>query len=261
MGSLLARLPHSSRVRGALPLLLVLPPFAPFSRYSWHQPMLCILQARMSSARLPSKMLLQLINRPLLGRTLDRLGHSKTISSIVVATSDSVADEPIADFCAVEGVACFRGSPDNVAERFRQVLEQERAAQFVRISGDSPLIDPALVDQTVRYFWAADCDLATNIVPRTFPKGQSVEVLLTKTFLRVCNGLLTGDQREHVTKFYYENPADFRITSFTSGGDYGKVNLSIDTAQDLARVDAILDRCGNRPGTWSELALIAEAIG
>ena len=204
---------------------------------------------------------MQLKHRQLLGRTLDRLGHSKTIGRLVVAISDSVTDDPIADFCAVEGVNCFRGSPDNVAERFRQVLAQERVTQFMRISGDSPLIDPALVDQTVRYFCAADCDLATNIVSRTFPKGQSVEVLLTKTFLQVCNQLLTDDQREHVTKFYYENPAVFRIMSFTSGGDYGKVNLSIDTAHDFATVDAVLHRSGNRPGTWRELALIAAAIG
>ena len=223
--------------------------------------MLCILQARLSSTRLPGKMLMQLKLRPLLGRTLDRLGHSKTISRLVVATSDSVADDPIADFCAIEGVNCFRGSPDNVAERFRQVLAQERVSQFMRISGDSPLIDPEIADQAVRYFYAADCDLATNIIPRTFPKGQSVEVLLTKTFLQVCDRLLSADQQEHVTKFYYENPTDFRITSFTCGKDYGKLNLSVDTAQDFARIDAILELSGNRPGTWRELALIADAIG
>lgn len=123
--------------------------------------MLCILQARMSSKRLPGKMLMQQASA-LLGRTLDRLGHSKTIGRLVVAISDSVTDDPIADFCAVEGVNCFRGSPDNVAERFRQVLAQERVTQFMRISGDSPLIDPALVDQTVRYFCAL-----TATSPRT----------------------------------------------------------------------------------------------
>ena len=206
-------------------------------------------------------MLLQLKDRAILGRTLDRLSRSKTISSLVVATSDNTSDDPIAEFCALECVRCFRGSADNVAERFRQVLAQERVSQFMRISGDSPLIDPEIADQAVRYFYAADCDLATNIFARTFPKGQTVEVLLTKTFLQVCDRLLSADQQEHVTKFYYENPTDFRITSFTCGKDYGKLNLSVDTAQDFARLDAILERSGNRPGTWSELALIAEAIG
>ncbi len=206
-------------------------------------------------------MLMQLMHRHLLGRTLDRLRFSKTIGKLVVATSDSVSDDPIADFCAVEGVNCFRGSPDNVAERFRQVLEQERVTQFMRISGDSPLIDPEIADQAVRYFHAADCDFVTNFLVRSFPKGQSVEVLLTKTFLQVCDGLLTRDQQEHCTKFYYQNPTGFRITSFTCDKDYGSLNLSVDTAQDFARVDAILERSGNRPGTWRELALIAEAIG
>ena len=205
-------------------------------------------------------MLLQLKDRAILGRTLDRLSRSKTISSLVVATSDNTSDDPIAEFCALEFVRCCRGSLDNVAARFRQVLEQERAAQFLRVSGDSPLIDAALVDQAVRYFFAGACDLATNIVTRTFPKGQSVEVLLTETFLQVCDTFSTSDQQEHVTRFYYENPSVFRIASFTSGRNYGDINLSVDTEIDFARVAAILDRSGNRPGTWSELASVSECL-
>lgn len=205
-------------------------------------------------------MLLQLKDRAILGRTLDRLSRSKTISSLVVATSDNTSDDPIAEFCALECVRCFRGSLDNVAARFRQVLEQERAAQFLRVSGDSPLIDAALVDQAVRYFHAGACDLATNIVTRTFPKGQSVEVLLTETFLQVCDTFSTSDQQEHVTRFYYENPSVFRIASFTSGRNYGDINLSVDTELDFARVAAILERSGNRPGTWSELASVSECL-
>lgn len=197
--------------------------------------MLAIIQARFSSVRLPGKMLMDLCGRPMLGRVVDRVSSARQIQRVVVATSSEASDDAIAAFCANEGVQCHRGSLDDVMERFRQVVRAESAEAFVRISGDSPLIDPAVIDLAVGYYRQADCDLATNVYVRTFPKGQSVEVVRTAALDRLRERVSTPDHREHVTKAFYEDPRWFRIVSFTSGCDAGAVNLSVDTQEDFER--------------------------
>lgn len=222
--------------------------------------MLCIVQSRMSSRRLPGKPLLNLQGRVVLGRVVDRLKRANRLSRIIVATSDQIEDQPIVEFCEAEDIQCVRGPLDDVAHRLRRVVERERADAFVRISGDSPLIDPVLVDQAVTYFQQGECDLATNVLLRTFPKGQSVEVLLSKTFVRVCDAMTTAGQREHVTWIYYEQPEAYRIASFTSGMPFGQMNLTVDTPEDVAVIETILERSGNQPGGWRDVAALYESV-
>jgi spore coat polysaccharide biosynthesis protein SpsF (cytidylyltransferase family) len=222
--------------------------------------MLCIVQARMSSRRLPGKAMLDVHGRVLLGRVVDRLKQAERLSRIVVATSDRDDDQPLADFCAGEDIQCVRGPLNDVARRFRQVVEHEGADAFVRISGDSPLIDPVLVDLAVSYFQQGECDLVTNVQPRTFPKGQSVEVLLSEPFIRACEVMTTDSQREHVTRIYYEHPAAYRTLSFTSGMAFGQINLSVDTPEDAVVIEAILERMGNRPGGWREVSTAYQEV-
>lgn len=214
----------------------------------------------MSSSRLRSKMLLDLKGRVVIGRVLDRLKQAKKVSKIIVATSEEEIDRPLLDFCAREHVDCVRGPLEDVAGRFRQVVIQEQAEAFIRITGDSPLIDPEIVDRVAGYFEQGDCDLVTNVLSRTFPKGQSVEAVLSSSFLNVAATLVTSDLREHVTKIYHENPQTFRIVSFTSGQDMGEMNLSLDTAEDFARLKQVLNRCSNKPGGWRQLATISASL-
>lgn len=213
--------------------------------------MLCIVQARMSSRRLPGKMLRDIAGRTLLQHVVDRVGAATSVSRVVVATSAEKDDDGIAEYCAAHSIACRRGPLDDVAERFRQVVAAEGADAFVRVTGDSALIDPQLIDHAVALFECGRADLATNVFVRTFPVGQSVEVLDAATFARVCTRLPAGAQREHITQAYYADPARFRIVSFTSGSDYGAVNLSVDTADDFDRVSAVLAR--GPAGSWREL--------
>lgn len=221
--------------------------------------MLAIVQARLSSARLPGKMLLDLCGRPLLARVLERLARASLVRGIVVATSTEPGDDAIAAFCSQHGLACQRGPLEDVAERLRGVASREGAPAFVRISGDSPLLDPALVDRAVRHYQAGDCDLVTNVLVRTFPKGQSVEVVRFAAFDRMCRSMSDPAQREHVTRGFYVQPAAFRIVSFTSGIDAGAVNLSVDTAEDFARVQRLIEACGDPLPGWRELLDIERA--
>ncbi|SRR5581483_1684301 len=221
--------------------------------------MLAVVQVRMDSARLPGKALMELCGRPLLGRVVDRVSSAKAVSRVIVATSTSSSDGGIAAFCAREDIRCYRGPLDDVAERFRQVVNLEVAEAFVRINGDSPLIDPALIDQAVKYYKQEECDLVTNVLVRTFPKGQSVEVIRSSVFERLCGLLTNPDQKEHVTKAFYDNPNDFRIVSFTSGMNAGAVNLSVDTADDFMRLEKLINLAGSDRG-WRELLASCQSL-
>lgn len=215
--------------------------------------MLCILQSRMSSRRLPGKMMMDFNGRPLLGRVLDRLSASIKISKIVIATSVDESDDKIEEFSKREGFFCYRGSLNDVAGRFLGAATQENAPAFVRINGDSPFIDPRIVDFAICLFELGNADLVTNVLTRTFPKGQSVEVLLTETFAKSYNKLCDSLQREHVTKLYYDEPGEYRITSFTSGGDFSNVNMCVDTDEDKRAVVNALEKVNNAPQDWKSL--------
>ena len=177
-------------------------------------PIGAIVQARMTSRRLPGKSLRPLCGKPLLQYVLESLAQVEPLAVVVVATSSDPTDDPIADFCKRQGSPCFRGPLDNVAERFRQAARRHQLAGFVRISGDSPLLDSRLVARGVALFQESDADLATNVFPRTYPAGMSVEVVRTATFERVVPGLDEPDDREHVTGYFYRHPEQFRIVNF-----------------------------------------------
>ena len=144
-----------------------------------------IIQARMSSKRYPSKVLTEVNDKPLLGYVIERLEFSCNYQNIVIATSLQKSDDPIEIFCLEKGLSYFRGDLENVSLRMLQASKANDFDGFVRVNGDSPLLDPHIINQAVSLFNDSDYDLVTNTYPRTFPVGQSVEVVRTKTFERV----------------------------------------------------------------------------
>lgn len=196
-----------------------------------------LIQARMSSVRLPGKPLRRLLGKPLLGYLLERLQHCQRPYPIVVATSVADSDTPIAAFCAAQQVACWRGPLDDVVERFSKVLKVRDWDAFVRLSGDSPLLDQRLVDRAVALFVEGDYDLVTNVYPRTFPRGQSVEVVRTATFQRTRARMQAAADREHVTRYFYEHASDFAIKNFALDPPCVDVHLAVDTLQDFDYVE------------------------
>lgn len=198
-----------------------------------------IVQARMSSQRLPSKVLALVNEKPLLQYLLERLGNCSSIDQIVVATSDNKSDDPIAEFCNEYGALCNRGPLQNVAKRFYMVLEKYNFDAFVRICGDSPILDQRLIDQALKIY-DEKCDLVTNILPRSYPLGQSVEVIRASTFKKVYDKMSTPDHFEHVTKYYYEKPDEFRIKNFSNKKNLSSYRLVVDTPEDLKRIEKII---------------------
>jgi spore coat polysaccharide biosynthesis protein SpsF len=215
--------------------------------------MIIIVQARYSSVRLPGKILRELLGKPLLAWTLQRLRLSSLCSEVVVATSLDGSDDVTEDFCERFGIRCFRGPLANVAKRLEQVASAFQVSGFVRISGDSPMIDPRLVDQAINEFQLRGSDLVTNVQKRTYPKGQSVEVLNAYNFRGVVESLCDHYDQEHVTSFYYKNSDCFRIFNFESGADLGNLQLSIDTEEDFGIIKQLMARVDPTLATWQEL--------
>ena len=214
-----------------------------------------LIQARMSSARLPGKVLAPMHGRPMLAWLVESL--SRCGLPLALATSIEPSDDPLASFCAESSLPCIRGPLDDVAARFALAVEQLGCDAFVRISADSPLLDPRLVDRAVALFRETKPDLVTNVFPRSYPKGQSVEVLSAMAFGRACGLMSTHSHREHITSLFYERSDEFRLENFSSGEDWGKLQTSVDTPEDFAlaeRLLAGLDRPHWEYG-WRDLAL------
>jgi spore coat polysaccharide biosynthesis protein SpsF len=191
------------------------------------------VQARMTSERLPGKVLAEVAGRPLLGYLLERLDHGRRAAPVVVLTSDQPSDDPIEVFCRKSGVECFRGDLLNVARRFLDALEWFGWDSFVRISGDSPMLDQALVAQAIGIFRQGRFDLVTNVMPRSWPPGESVEVIRSEVFSRSMPLMDQPNHLEHVTPYFYENKHKFRIFNLFSESQLTEVRLSVDTKADL----------------------------
>jgi spore coat polysaccharide biosynthesis protein SpsF (cytidylyltransferase family) len=182
----------------------------------------------------------------MLGLILARLGHARRLERIVVATSDRPDDDRIAAEAARAGVDARRGPLDDVLGRF--VLAAEDAeGPIVRITGDCPLADPAIVDEAVALFEAdPDCRYASNVEPRTYPDGLDVEVVDART-LRELDAELTDPQlREHVTLAIRLEPERYAVRALVHEPSLGDLRWTVDTSEDLQFVREVLDRLGER---------------
>lgn len=202
----------------------------------------CIVQARMSSSRLPGKILMDIGGKPLLAHTLEALQACTTIGRLVVATSTEESDDPVAAFCEQNGVDCFRGPLEDVYGRFVGVIKRYSLDVFVRICGDSPLPDPELVDRCVKHLVHHEFDFVTNVLTRSFPAGRSVEVFRTKPFVRAGDGIVSAADREHVTSYFYARKDDYAHLNITADEDCSDVKLCVDTPEDMETMQAVICR-------------------
>ena len=165
-----------------------------------------IIQARTSSKRFPNKVIKKLFDKQLLYFLYLRLRESKLIKSIIVSTSKLNADKKIETICKKNKIICFKGSHQNVLLRLYVTAKKFKLTSFVRISADSPLMDSKIVDKGIKIFNKNKVDLVTNVFPRSYPKGQSVEIVKTSTLGKILKEKLNRNDKEHVTKYIYDNP-------------------------------------------------------
>jgi spore coat polysaccharide biosynthesis protein SpsF (cytidylyltransferase family) len=208
--------------------------------------MLCIIQARYSSKRLPGKVLKKISGITVLERVLNQVKKSKKISKIIIATSRHKTDKKIINFCNKNKIHCISGPLNNVFKRFFKIILQEYCESFVRISADSPFIDPFLIDRAITLFNKNQYDIVTNVFPRTFPKGFSVEVINSKLILEFLSKIKKKRHQEHLTSFFYDNYKNFKIKNFYNKINNSNINLSIDSFADFIRAKSILKFCKNK---------------
>ena len=215
-----------------------------------------VVFARMDSRRLPGKVLMPLAGRPLLRWTVDRCRLAADLP-VMLATSDREVDSPLAGFAAGLGLPVFRGDVDDVLGRALAAAEAFGLDTLVRISADSPFIDPELIAHVAATQETETPDLTTNVFPRSFPPGISAEAVPRATLARIAG--LTDDaaDREHVTRYVYSHPDEFRIANVTAEGDYAGLHLAVDDAEDYARAAWIAERLSDAAAGLDEIAGLA----
>jgi spore coat polysaccharide biosynthesis protein SpsF len=208
---------------------------------------LAILQARMSSSRLPGKVLMPLAGAPMIVRQIERVARARRIDRLVVATSEDPSDDPLAKAVSREGVAVFRGPLDDVQARFLGALDANDAAgaaadHVVRLTGDCPLADPTVIDATIERVLAAAADYGSNTPPqRTYPKGLDVEVMTAAALRAAAARATTPEEHEHVTWTLHRRPDLYRHAFLSQGPDEGEVRWTVDFPHDYAFVAAVYD--------------------
>lgn len=202
-----------------------------------------VAQARMSSQRLPGKILRDLGGgKTALEYHVERISRAERADLAIVATSVDPTDDAVAELCERLGVTCHRGPLSDVAARYIEVADRFGLDAFVRTTADSPLLDQALVDRGISLFEEGGADLVTNVAPSTFASGHSLEVLDARVYRETYAQMSEPDHFEHVTNFYYRNPDGFRIRNFESGRNDGNLDVSLDTEDDARLISAIIAR-------------------
>lgn len=196
-----------------------------------------VIQARMNSTRLPGKVMQNICGHPLLFHVAERCRRAKRADRVLVATSTSMDDDVISDFCVRHGFACYRGPRDDVLGRYFGAALASKADSVVRITGDCPLINPAIIDECIEAFSESKADYISNVNPiRTFPRGLDVEVFSFRALERAHREATLPYEREHVTPYLWENKkSEFTIgpSVIASLTDQVDARLSVDYPEDL----------------------------
>jgi spore coat polysaccharide biosynthesis protein SpsF len=195
-----------------------------------------IVQARITSTRLPGKVLMDVAGKPMLVQQIGRLKQCVLADEIVIATTTNSADNPLVDLARQEGVGWFRGDEHDVLSRFVGAARQTRADVIVRVTADCPLIDPQVSDQVIGELLThtSECDYASNVLQRTYPRGLDVEAFFLDTLLRMNRLAQFSQAREHVTVFLRsERPELFLCRSVEDEENNADLRWTVDNAADL----------------------------
>jgi spore coat polysaccharide biosynthesis protein SpsF len=220
-----------------------------------------IVQARMGSTRLPGKAFLDLCGEPMLARVIVRCQRAKALKRTIVATTIEPADDVLCDLCTARGWPFYRGSQDDVLDRYYQAAKQHEANVVVRITSDCPVIDPDVIDLTVNEFLRLqpDCDYVSNgEPPRPFPRGLDVEVFHFHALEWAWREAREAAFREHVTPYIYRHPEKFRVVPFLADRDYSDQRWTVDTPEDRALVLKLFEHFGHDHFNWREILAVLE---
>ena len=201
-----------------------------------------IIQARCGSKRFPNKVFSDIDGRPLLWHVVNRLTYAELIDEIIVATTGNRIDDSIENWCQKENVKCFRGSENDVLNRYYCASLTYPSDVIVRITADDPFKEPKVMDEVIEKLVKENLDLVTNNYPPSFPEGLDCEAFTYKTLEKMEKSTKDEFEREHVTQYVYHNPDLFKIGNVKSDRQLSDYRWTIDTNEDYAMVKAIYEK-------------------
>lgn len=206
-----------------------------------------IIQTRMGSTRLPGKVMMSILGKPMLWHIVNRAKKAKLIDQVVVATSMSQDDKKIVDFCKKNNIEVFEGPLNDVLKRYYLAAEKYKADIIVRITADCPVVDPEIIDKTIRFYKRGKYDLVgvaagAGVIRgkiKKFPDGLDCTVFSMES-LKIADNKATGkDDREHVTLYIVKRPKEFKLGTLKSSRDYSNIRLTVDYKEDLELIRKI----------------------
>jgi spore coat polysaccharide biosynthesis protein SpsF len=202
-----------------------------------------IVQARMTSTRLPGKVLRTVLGKTLLEYQVERLQRVTLKDEIVIATTINRSDRPIIDLCERLGIPWQRGSEEDVLSRYCETARSHGADIIVRVTSDCPVIDPAVIDKVVRYYLdhRDQYDYVSNTLVRTYPRGMDTEVFSMHLLETAYHEATSPGDREHVTPFFYRQPRRYRLQAVMNDRDYSGYRWTVDTPEDFALIEQIIE--------------------
>jgi spore coat polysaccharide biosynthesis protein SpsF len=200
-----------------------------------------ILQARTSSSRLPGKILKPILGAPMLAHQVRRLQRCRRMHGLILATSDQAADDPVEGLARDLGIGCYRGSLDDVLDRFYRAAAGSPAEHIVRLTGDCPLADPDIIDAAIALHLDADADYTTNALEPTWPDGLDVEVMRFACLRQAWEEARLPSEREHVTPFINRRPERFRLRHLKGDRDLSGLRWTVDEPEDFEFVRRVYE--------------------
>lgn len=202
------------------------------------------IEARMGSSRLPGKMIADVNGQPALARLFSRLRLCKQLDDLILATTTSSGDDVLAQLAADNGIACYRGSEDDVLNRVVEAQRQAKSEIVVEINGDCILLDPEVVDMGVRTFLGNECDVVSNCSKWAYPQGVGVQVFKLSALEYVEKTIADAAVREHVSLYFYQHPELYRIIHLypLERWHMPELRLQLDYQQDLDFINAVYER-------------------
>ncbi|WP_419797491.1 MAG: cytidylyltransferase domain-containing protein [Terasakiella sp.] len=201
------------------------------------------IQARMTSTRLPGKILKPALERPLLAYMVERLRHIPSVDDILLCTTVNETDDVLVDFAKEQGILCYRGSEHNVMSRVLEAAQEYEVDTIVETTSDCPLIDPDICEQVIRHYFDTKVDYCSNIYKRTYPIGMDVQIFKTDVLADAYSRTEDEEEREHVSLFIYRHPElyDLQWIEAPKGLHDPHLRLTLDTAEDYEMICKVFE--------------------
>ncbi|MGA1870292.1 MAG: cytidylyltransferase domain-containing protein [bacterium] len=202
-----------------------------------------IVQARMTSTRLPGKVLKEVCGKPLLAHLIARLKRVQNADQIVIATTTNSTDEPIVTLCKQCAMDFYRGSEEDVLSRYYETAKEFSADIIIRITSDCPVIDSKVINKVIAFYMnnKDSCDYVSNVLSRTYPRGMDTEVFSFKVLQEAHREAEDEVEREHVTPFIHQRPERYRCVNVPYDTDQSHHRWTVDTPEDLALITKIFE--------------------